>query len=206
MDNRLYVGNLDDNTSADSLRACFGKHGSVSDVRIVAERRVGQWDRHAFVTMQTSAEARNAITRLDGTMLNGHRLRVTVAEALRAPVPAREESGTRSSRRAATQEASPARITQQFRERHNITYELDCSGTPLVIRIFPLGNDPTVEWRVEARTSRAPDAPVASATAPQRREALERVARSSAEDADLRVLSSLDWPAVAQALAAVRAI
>lgn len=46
--------------------------------------------------------------------------------------------------------ASTARITQQFRELENTTYELDCSGVPLAIRIIsPVGNSTTSTWRVE---------------------------------------------------------
>ena len=28
-------------------------------------------------------------------------------------------------------------ITQQFRESRNMTYELDCAGSPLIVRVFP---------------------------------------------------------------------
>ncbi len=97
------------------------------------------------------------------------------------------------------------RITQQFREARNMTYELDCSGAPLILRIFPLGGEPS-EWRIEARASHAEDAVVASATAPSRTMALDRVAEWWRDNASARALQPFDWPAIAQAMTEVRAI
>jgi hypothetical protein len=97
------------------------------------------------------------------------------------------------------------RIAQQFREAHNMTYELDCFGTPLIVRVFPL-DGATVEWRIEARTSDAPDAVVATATAPTREEALRSVAQRWQDHRALHVLPNVDWDAIAQAMTAVRAL
>jgi hypothetical protein len=97
------------------------------------------------------------------------------------------------------------RITQQFRERHNMTYELECEGATLVVRVFPLEGEPA-EWRVEARTTDASDAIVARATASSAAVALERVAAWWRENTATRALSTFDWNAVAEAMTAVRAL
>jgi hypothetical protein len=99
-----------------------------------------------------------------------------------------------------------ARITQQFREAANMTYELDCEGNRLILRIFPIETAPDEEWRVEARTSDSPDAVVASATAKSRIQAFDAVASWWREHALSRALVTFDWDAVATAMTTVRAL
>ncbi len=100
-------------------------------------------------------------------------------------------------------EKPKVKITQQFREAHNMTYELDCSGSPLIVRVFPISD---AEWRVEARTSAGDDAVVVSATASTRAHALEEVAAWWRNNTAARALTTFDWTAVAQAMSGVRAI
>lgn len=97
-----------------------------------------------------------------------------------------------------------ARIAQQFRERENMAYELDCTGTRLIVRMFPSPSER--EWRVEARTTDAPGAVVAKASAPTRAQALGEVAAWWRAQQHVHDLPSLDWEAVARALSAVRAL
>jgi RNA recognition motif-containing protein len=80
MGNRLYVGNLSFNTSADTLRDCFSEIGEVTDVHIVSDRETGRSRGFAFVTMGTSEAAANAISQMDGATLDGRALRVNEAE------------------------------------------------------------------------------------------------------------------------------
>lgn len=101
------------------------------------------------------------------------------------------------------------RIVQQFREAHNMTYELDCTGSPLIVRVFPMNGEsatPTSEWKIEARVSNAADAVVASATAPTRALALTGVAQWWSDNAATYALGSYDWNAIAEAMTTVRAI
>jgi RNA recognition motif-containing protein len=80
MGNRLYVGNLSFNTSAETLRECFSELGEVTDVHIVSDRETGRSRGFAFVTMGTSEAAANAISQMDGATLDGRALRVNEAE------------------------------------------------------------------------------------------------------------------------------
>jgi hypothetical protein len=99
-----------------------------------------------------------------------------------------------------------ARITQQFREPQNLTYELDCVGVPLVVRIFFQPEDrSSSEWRIEARAGREPDVSVATATAPSRALALQAIAAGWSDTA-VPAVSRIDWDGVTQAMALVRAI
>ena len=84
MSTRLYVGNLNFNTTADTIREEFGAHGDVTDVHVVMDRETGRPRGFAFVTMGTPQEAQKAIAELNGKMVDGRPLRVNEAEE-RAP-------------------------------------------------------------------------------------------------------------------------
>jgi RNA recognition motif-containing protein len=80
MNNRLYVGNLSFDTSADTVRTAFAELGQVDDVYLVTDRATGRSRGFAFVTMSTPEEAQRAIQEMDGRMLDGRPLRVNEAE------------------------------------------------------------------------------------------------------------------------------
>ena len=80
MSTRLYVGNLSFNTTKDSLRAAFSAAGEVTDVHVVTDRDSGQSRGFGFVTMGTPQAAADAISQMNGAMLDGRPLRVNEAE------------------------------------------------------------------------------------------------------------------------------
>jgi RNA recognition motif-containing protein len=80
MGNRLYVGNLSFNSDQDSLMRLFSEVGAVSDVHVVTDRETGRSRGFGFVTMANAALAAEAISRTNGTMLDGRALRVNEAE------------------------------------------------------------------------------------------------------------------------------
>lgn len=84
MSNRVFIGNLSFDTTADSLRAAFSPYGEVSDAHIPTDRTTGQPRGFAFITMGSSQEAQEAIQNLNGSTLDGREIRVNEAEE-RAP-------------------------------------------------------------------------------------------------------------------------
>jgi RNA recognition motif-containing protein len=80
MGNRLYVGNLAYHTTEDSLRSAFEAIGEVTDVHLLLDRVTGQSRGFGFVTMGTEEAARDAISKLDGSSLDGRAIRVNEAE------------------------------------------------------------------------------------------------------------------------------
>jgi hypothetical protein len=103
-----------------------------------------------------------------------------------------------------SQESVSVRITQQFRERHNMTYELDCSGVPLVLRIFfPVDSAPG-QWRIEAHARHQLHSLEATASAQTRAEALGIIARDWHSTLP-ETATDFDWDGIARAMAAVRA-
>jgi RNA recognition motif-containing protein len=93
MNNRLYVGNLSYDTTADALRACFAEVGEVTDSHVVTDRETGRARGFAFVTMATAADATRAVSSLNGAMLDGRALRVNVAEERTARAGGRSPRG-----------------------------------------------------------------------------------------------------------------
>src|SRR3954464_12472185 len=80
MGNRLYVGNLSFNTTADVLRQEFAKVGEVTDVHVVMDRESGRSRGFAFVTMGDDAATQQCIREMNGALLDGRPLRVNEAE------------------------------------------------------------------------------------------------------------------------------
>lgn len=201
LQNRLYVGNLSPAANAEELRVLFGNCGPVSDVQMVVERRDMRAAPSAFVTMGTSAAAELAVSRLNGTLLDGRAVLVTeAADAWRSdPGAERRARSDRDGPRAVV-------ITQQYRERNNMTYELDCAGQPLILRVFFPSQGAPLAWRVEARTSDGPRAVVVAAVADSRKRALDDV--SAAWDAASLPCGgpTYDWVSVGRVMQAVRAI
>ena len=100
------------------------------------------------------------------------------------------------------------RITQQFRARDAMVYDLRGSAGWLTLRVTGRGggDGPPTEWRIEASTSSSPDAVVVAEGGATRAEALRAVGRSWSEKRLANNLPSFDWESVARAMAAVRAV
>jgi len=85
----IYVGNLPNSASKESLEALFAQHGQVSSVRVITDKFTGAPRGFAFVEMGSRDEATAAIAALNGAEFEGNRLRVNEAR----PREARPERG-----------------------------------------------------------------------------------------------------------------
>ena len=82
MGKRLYVGNLNYDTTTDDLRAAFSEGGrTVTDVHIMTDRETGRPRGFGFVEMGSDAEAEAAIEAMHGSQLDGRTLTVNEARA-----------------------------------------------------------------------------------------------------------------------------
>ena len=75
----IFVGNLSYETSQEDLEAAFNEFGAVERVNIVRDRDTGQPRGFAFVEMTERRDAETAITKLNGTDLNGRTMNVNEA-------------------------------------------------------------------------------------------------------------------------------
>ncbi len=80
MSTKLYVGNLSFDTSTQDLETMFGASGTVTSASIIEDRETGRSRGFAFVEMSSAAEAKAAITALDGKEVGGRNLKVNEAK------------------------------------------------------------------------------------------------------------------------------
>lgn len=77
---QLYVGNLDFNTSEDSLKGLFAECGEVVSVKIIMDRETGRSKGFGFVEMSSKSDGIKAITKLNGQEINGRGLKVNESQ------------------------------------------------------------------------------------------------------------------------------
>jgi cold-inducible RNA-binding protein len=80
MASKVFVGNLNFNTSREEVEALFGQVGKPRDVFMPTERETGRPRGFAFVEYETDDEVAQAIERFNGYELGGRALRVNRAE------------------------------------------------------------------------------------------------------------------------------
>ncbi|MBN1799776.1 MAG: RNA-binding protein [Spirochaetales bacterium] len=81
MSKKIYVGNMNYDTTENQLQELFAQHGSVVEVNIVRDRYTNRPKGFAFVEMEKEEEANAAISALNNTELDGRALRVNEAHA-----------------------------------------------------------------------------------------------------------------------------
>jgi len=80
MGSKVFVGNLDFNTSRDEVQSLFSQVGSIRDVFLPTDRDSGRPRGFAFVEFESEEDAQKAIERFNGYELGGRALRVNAAE------------------------------------------------------------------------------------------------------------------------------
>ena len=80
MNNKIYVGNLNYNTSEDDLRNSFSEYGTIESVNIITDRFSGQSKGFGFIEMSDADEAKRAIDAMDQQELGGRSLKVNAAK------------------------------------------------------------------------------------------------------------------------------
>jgi RNA recognition motif-containing protein len=79
MGRKLYVGNLSYNTTDASLQEAFAAFGTVESARVITDRESGRSKGFGFVEMSSPEEAAQAISGLDGQMIDDRNVRVSEA-------------------------------------------------------------------------------------------------------------------------------
>ncbi len=78
---KLFVGGLSFSTSTERLREAFAAAGAVESASVVTDRETGRSRGFGFVEMATPEEAEQAISRLNGTSLDGRTIMVEKAKS-----------------------------------------------------------------------------------------------------------------------------
>ena len=77
---RIYVGGISYNSNNDGLRSLFATMGTVTEANIVEDRFSGQSKGFGFIDMPNDSEARTAISKFNGYMMDGRALTVNEAK------------------------------------------------------------------------------------------------------------------------------
>jgi len=76
---KIYVGNLAYSTSDSDLEQLFAAHGKVTSAQVIMDRDTHRSKGFGFVEMENQAEAKAAISGLDGTNFQERTLNVNEA-------------------------------------------------------------------------------------------------------------------------------
>jgi len=95
---KIFVGNLSFKATEDAVRSMFAEYGTVDSVIIVTERDTGQSRGFGFVEMSNDAEAKRAISSLNGKELGGRALNINEARPKESGGGYRGRSGGGASR------------------------------------------------------------------------------------------------------------
>ena len=79
MSKRIFVGSVAWATTSDSLRKHFEQVGAVKDANILMDKMTGRSRGFGFVEMESDADADAAISRLNGSDLDGRKIVVSEA-------------------------------------------------------------------------------------------------------------------------------
>ena len=92
MGKRLFLGNLPVSATEDSLKETFSQFGTVESVKIITDKVTCQSKGFGFLELATIQEAVSAITKMNGSVMDGRELKVSEAK----PLVPREGSGMKS--------------------------------------------------------------------------------------------------------------
>jgi RNA recognition motif-containing protein len=81
----LYVSNLGDQITDESLRAIFATHGEVNSSKIIKDHSNGSSRGFGFVDMPNDQEAQRAMEKINGVVVNGRNVSVKQARPRAEP-------------------------------------------------------------------------------------------------------------------------
>ncbi len=76
---KIYVGNMNFQTTEEQLEGLFSNYGQVDEVAVITDRETGRPRGFAFVTMSNDSEGQAAIEAVNGTEFDGRTLTVNEA-------------------------------------------------------------------------------------------------------------------------------
>jgi len=80
MAKKLFVGGLSWDTTDDGLRQAFAVHGEIIEAKVITDRNTGRSRGFGFVTFAKDEDGKKAISKMDGTSLDGKIIKVREAQ------------------------------------------------------------------------------------------------------------------------------
>lgn len=79
MDNKLFVGSLPWSVDDQALNELFASYGEITSARVITDRETGRSRGFGFVEFADEASARAALDAMDGSMVEGRTIAVSIA-------------------------------------------------------------------------------------------------------------------------------
>lgn len=76
---QIYVGNLPYVITEESLKGVFEPYGAVDSAKIIKDQDTGRSKGFGFVEMSSQEEADNAIEKLNDSVVEGRKIKVSIA-------------------------------------------------------------------------------------------------------------------------------
>jgi RNA recognition motif-containing protein len=89
----LYVGNLNYDTTENTLRTLFSEFGEIESAKVITDQYTGRSRGFGFVEMGTEEAAQAAISALNGKEVDGRQIRVDKAKPRRSRDRSRSDWG-----------------------------------------------------------------------------------------------------------------
>jgi cold-inducible RNA-binding protein len=80
MAKKLFVGGLSWDTKDEGLRQAFASYGEITEAKVITDRDTGRSRGFGFVTFAQDDDAKTAISKMDGTNLDGKIIKVNEAQ------------------------------------------------------------------------------------------------------------------------------
>jgi RNA recognition motif-containing protein len=80
MAKKLFVGGLSWDTTEEGLRRAFASYGEITEAKVITQRDTGRSRGFGFVTFAQDEDAKTAISKMDGTSLDGKTIKVNEAQ------------------------------------------------------------------------------------------------------------------------------
>jgi cold-inducible RNA-binding protein len=80
MAKKLFVGGLSWDTTDDGLHQAFASYGEITEAKVITDRDTGRSRGFGFVTFTSDEAAKTAISKMDGTNLDGKNIKVNEAQ------------------------------------------------------------------------------------------------------------------------------
>jgi len=80
MAKKLFVGGLSWDTTDEGLRQAFATYGEITEAKVITDRDTGRSRGFGFVTFTQNEDATTAISKMDGTNLDGKTIKVNEAQ------------------------------------------------------------------------------------------------------------------------------
>jgi cold-inducible RNA-binding protein len=80
MAKKLFVGGLSWDTNDEGLREAFAAYGEITEAKVITDRDTGRSRGFGFVTFAKDDDAKSAMSKMDGTNLDGKTIKVNEAQ------------------------------------------------------------------------------------------------------------------------------